>query len=225
MELMTRTRLVSLLIAGVLVAGTANAAKVYRWVDENGEVHYSESLPPDFKEEGHDVLNSSGIIVDENLSLKPPPQKEPTEEDRKELPRDASGLPRPKALYSEVEMQKRMDNFLMLRYESEQEITDAMNVEIKQLEYDRRLLRTTRESMLDTYRGEIKQAANRQRAGLEVPQKKSKEIKQLRSRLAESEVSLNQLKERELAIRAEFGKQLERYRYLEKEWPEGSSDS
>ena len=225
MELMTRTRLVTLLIAGMLVAGTANAAKVYRWVDENGEVHYSESLPPDFKEEGHDVLNSRGIIVNENLSLKPPPPKEPTKEDRKELPRDASGLPRPKALYSEVEMQNRMDNFLMLRYESEQEITDAMNVEIKQLEYDRRLLRTTRESMLDTYRGEIKQAANRQRAGLEVPQKKSKEIKQLRSRLAESEASLNQLKERELAIRAEFGKQLERYRYLEKEWSEESSDS
>jgi len=225
MELMTRTRLISLLIAGVLVAGTANAAKVYRWVDENGEVHYSESLPPDFKEEGHDVLNSSGITVDKDISLKPPPPKEPTEEEPKELPRDASGLPRPKALYSEVEMQKRMDNFLMLRYDSEQEITDAMNVEIKQLEYDRRLLRTTRESMLDTYRGEIREAANQQRAGLEVPQKKSKEIAQLKSRLAQSESSLNQLEERELAIRAEFDKQLKRYRYLDEKWSEESSDS
>ncbi len=225
MELMNRTRLFLLLIAGVLVAGTANAAKVYRWVDENGEVHYSESLPPNFKEEGHDVLNSSGIVVDEGISLKPPPPKEPTKEDRKELPRDSSGLQRPKALYSEAELQRRMDNFLMLRYESEQEITDAMNVEIKQLEYDRRLLKTTRESMLDTYRGEIKEAANRQRAGLDVPQEKSNEISRMQSKLAETEVSLNHLEAREMQIRAEFGKQLDRYRHLEKEWSEESSDS
>jgi hypothetical protein len=79
--------------------------------------------------------------------------------------------------------------------------------------------------MLDTYRGEIREAANQQRAGLEVPQKKSKEIAQLKSRLAQSESSLNQLEERELAIRAEFDKQLKRYRYLDEKWSEESSDS
>ena len=61
-----------------------------------------------------------------------------------------------------------MDRFLLLRYDSEQEIEDAMKVEIKQLDYDRRLMQQSRDSMLQAYTGQIKQAANRQRSGTEV---------------------------------------------------------
>ncbi|NNL04005.1 MAG: DUF4124 domain-containing protein, partial [Xanthomonadales bacterium] len=122
------------------------AEQVYRWVDEDGNVHYTESLPPGYKDTGHDVLNERGIVVDENQKLTP--QREPEKRDEEqikaeeagELPRDSSGLPRPKPLYTEEQKQRKMDNFLMLRYDSEQEITEAMNVEIKQLNYDRRLL-------------------------------------------------------------------------------------
>jgi len=222
MELKASTRIALLILAGTLLTAGTVAAEVYRWVDENGEVHYSESLPPNFQDKGHDVLDSSGMVVDEGATLTPPPPPEPTEEDAKELPRDASGLPRPKALYSEAELQRRMDNFLMLRYESEQEITDAMNVEIKQLEYDKRLLLTTRTSMLDAYNGEIREAANRQRAGLKVDEATVKDLSRLRSRLAENQASLDLLQEREMSIRAEFDKQLDRYRFLEEQWAEDS---
>ena len=139
------------------------------------------------------------------------------------MPRDASGLPRPKALYSEAEMQQRMDNFLMLRYESEQEILDAMEVEIKQLNYDRRLLEGSRASLNDAYRGQIRVAGERQRAGLEVESATIKEISSLRKALAENTHSLDGLQEREDTIRAEFDKQLERYRYLVETWSDETS--
>jgi hypothetical protein len=216
-------RIVALVCAGML-AGGAGAAEVYRWVDENGEVHYSESLPPNFQDRGHDVLNESGIVKDENQKLTPPPEPEvPDEEQLQELPRDSSGLPRPKALYSEAEMQQRMDNFLMLRYESEQEIVDAMNVEIKQLNYDRRLLEGSRTSMADAYRGQIRLAAERQRAGLEVEPATARDIDKLREDLAKNAQSLAGLQQRENSIRADFDKQLERYRYLVETWSEESS--
>ena len=215
-----------LLITGIFLAANASAAEVYRWVDENGEVHYSESLPPNFRDQGHDVLNERGIVLDEDQSLTPePPEAVPEDEQLQDLPRDSSGMKRPKALYSEAEMQRRMDNFLMLRYDSQQEITDAMNIEIKQLEYDRRLLTTTRDSMQDAYRGQIKQAANRQRAGQQVDEKTAQEINELQTRLVENSHSLDTMETRELAIRAEFEKQLERYRFLEEEWAEESTDS
>ena len=215
-----------LLITGIFLAANASAAEVYRWVDENGEVHYSESLPPNFRDQGHDVLNERGIVLDEDQSLTPePPEAVPKDEQLQDLPRDSSGMKRPKALYSEAEMQRRMDNFLMLRYDSQQEITDAMNIEIKQLEYDRRLLTTTRDSMQDAYRGQIKQAANRQRAGQQVDEKTAQEINELQTRLVENSHSLDTMETRELAIRAEFEKQLERYRFLEEEWAEESTDS
>lgn len=225
MEHMPRTSLFLLLVAAVLITGNSRAAEVYRWVDENGEVHYSESLPPNFKEDEHDVLNSNGIVLKKDLSLKPPPIKKPTREEAKDLPRDTSGLPRPKAAYSEVEMQKQMDNFLMLRYGSEQEILDAMNVEIKQLEYDRRLLETTRNSTLNSFEGQIREAANTQRAGLEVGEEASKEVHKLQSRLASTRLSLDALEKRELGIRADFDKQLTRYRFLLEEWTEESETS
>ena len=223
MELKPRLQITFLLIAGVFLAADASAAEVYRWVDENGEVHYSESLPPNFQDQGHDVLNERGIVTDEDLSLTPPPPVEvPDEEQAQELPRDSSGMQRPKALYSEAELQRRMDNFLMLRYGSEQEITDAMNVEIKQLDYDRRLLTTTRESIEEAYRGQIRQAANRQRAGQQVAEETAIEINRLQARLAENGRSLDSMEIREVDIRAEFGKQLERYQFLEEEWAEES---
>jgi len=226
MELKPRLQITFLLIAGTFLAVNASAADVFRWVDENGEVHYSETLPPNFKDKGHDVLNERGIVTDEDQSLTPPePEEVPDEEQLQELPRDSSGLKRPKALYSEAEMQRRMDNFLMLRYDSEQEITEAMSVEIKQLEYDRRLLTTTRVSMQEAYRGQIKQAANRQRAGQPVDGEISLEIDQLQARLTENGRSLGYLETRELSIRAEFGKQLERYRFLEEQWAEESKGS
>ena len=224
MELKPRLQITFLLIAGVFLAADASAAEVYRWVDENGEVHYSESLPPNFQDQGHDVLNERGIVTDEDLSLTPPPPVEvPDEEQAQELPRDSSGMQRPKALYSEAELQRRMDNFLMLRYGSEQEITDAMNVEIKQLDYDRRLLTTTRESIEEAYRGQIRQAANRQRAGQQVAEETAIEINRLQARLAENSRTLDSMEIREVGIRAEFGKQLERYRFLEEEWADEST--
>lgn len=208
----------------VLLAGGAAAAEVYRWVDENGEVHYSESLPPDHQDKGHDVLSREGMVVDENQKLTPaPPSEKPNQEKPEELPRDASGLPRPKPLHSEAELRHHMDNFLMLRYESEQEILDAMNVEIKQLNYDRRLLEGSRASLQDAYRGQIRVAAERQRAGKEVEPEAVKEINSLRNSLARNSKSLEGLLQRENNIRADFDKQLERYRHLVETWSDETS--
>jgi len=215
-----------LILSCFAFATVANAAEVYRWVDENGEVHYSETLPPDFEDKGHDILNERGIVTDEDMSLTPEVKEEvPEDELLKELPRDASGMQRPKQLYSDAEMQRRMDNFLMLRYSSEQEIEDAMNVEIKQLAYDRRLLETTRESMEKTYFGQIRQAANKQRAGTPVPDNIDAEINDLQQKLNNNGQSLASLEIREKKIRADFQKQLDRFRYLEELWAEESADS
>jgi hypothetical protein len=211
-------------LCALVGAEATDAAEVYRWVDENGEVHYSESLPPNYQDKGYDVLNRQGLVVAEDRKLTPePPPEVPSEEEPQELPRDASGLPRPKAAYSEAEMQQRMDNFLMLRYESEQEILDAMNVEIKQLNYDQRLLEGSRASSDEAFRGHVKLAADRQRAGLPVDPATVREINSNRAELAKVNTALEGLKQREESIRADFGRQLKRYRYLVENWSDESS--
>lgn len=220
----TPIRFLAALVLLLALPLAASAAKVYRWVDENGEVHYSETLPPNFQDKGHDILSDQGMVLEEGQKLTPePPPETPNKEEPQELPRDASGLPRPKALYSEAEMQRRMDNFLMLRYESEQEILDAMEVEIKQLNYDRRLLEGSRNSTQTAWRGQVRQAAERQRAGLEVPPETAREIRKLSANLAENSKSLDSLQLREDSIRADFEKQLARYRILMETGPDDTS--
>ena len=68
----------SLVAATAFVSTNLLAQKVYRWVDEDGNVHYTESLPPGYKdsEEGHDVLNEHGVVVDEDLKLTPEAREE-----------------------------------------------------------------------------------------------------------------------------------------------------
>lgn len=210
------------LSAAILTAGSAMAAKVYRWVDENGEVHYSETLPPDFEDRKHDELDAQGIVRARDQSLVPPPPKSKDAPEPNELPRDSSGMKRPEPLYSEEETQRRMDAFLLLRYGSEQEIQDAMTVEISQLEYDRLLLLASMESITKAYRGQVTEAATRQRSGAEVDPKIIKSITNLKARLKTNKESLVDLRARKDKIIANFGAELERYQYLAQNRPEES---
>jgi hypothetical protein len=51
-------------LAGLgLLASTGYAQKLYRWVDENGSVHYSDRIPPEHSTQSRDLLNDQGVTV------------------------------------------------------------------------------------------------------------------------------------------------------------------
>ncbi len=63
---MTMKQIFLLAIAALVVAAWASpaaAGKVYRWVDENGVVHFGDAIPPEYSRQRHEVLNSSGARV------------------------------------------------------------------------------------------------------------------------------------------------------------------
>ena len=49
----------------ILVLSTANTvhAEFYRWVDDDGTIHYSDSLPPTESQREQDLLNETGRVV------------------------------------------------------------------------------------------------------------------------------------------------------------------
>jgi hypothetical protein len=221
MEHKIKLQLILIMLCCTVVAGSASA-KVYRWVDENGEVHYSESLPPTHVDKGHDVLNERGILLDEDIKLTPPPPPPPAEiteeEQRLELPRDSSGLPRPKPLYTDSEKQERMDKLLLLRYASVEDIETQLAFELSNIEHDAKMLMTSKNSLLKSYRGQIREAADLQRSGKPVSQEATRAIANLNSRLEKSLVQVEELGAREENTRAEFQQRLDRYRLLEEKW-------
>lgn len=46
-------------------SGTSEAPRSYRWTDDKGEVHYGDSVPPEFAHRGFAELNSQGVAVRE----------------------------------------------------------------------------------------------------------------------------------------------------------------
>lgn len=50
------------LFAGSGVAQT-DKTKLYRWVDKNGQVHYGDSVPPEYAEQDRDILNKQGVPI------------------------------------------------------------------------------------------------------------------------------------------------------------------
>lgn len=67
-----RTASVVLLAAGLSAAAGALAApppttgtsqQVYKWVDENGSVHYGDVVPPQYADQDRTLLNSQGVAI------------------------------------------------------------------------------------------------------------------------------------------------------------------
>lgn len=63
-------RSLSILLPALLLALLAGAAdaqsdktKLYRWVDKNGQVHYGDSVPPEYAEQDREILNKQGVPV------------------------------------------------------------------------------------------------------------------------------------------------------------------
>jgi hypothetical protein len=94
----------SLLLFFVLGFGAASAqqAKLYRWVDKEGVVHFGDSIPAEYAELERQVVNEHGITVDVMQAKK-------TSE---ELAEDA----RLEELRAAAEQQRRQDQALLATY-------------------------------------------------------------------------------------------------------------
>ena len=45
-----------------LLIGFSVEAKLYKWTDENGKVHYSDKMPPDQIKNAHEKLSDQGLV-------------------------------------------------------------------------------------------------------------------------------------------------------------------
>ena len=48
----------------LFVAPAAYAQQVYKWQDEDGQIHYANSVPPEMVREEHQRLNQQGVVVE-----------------------------------------------------------------------------------------------------------------------------------------------------------------
>jgi hypothetical protein len=111
-------------LAGVLTggpaAGTTSSATTYKWVDEQGIVHYGDSIPPQYAEKEHKLLNNQGVEVGHTDAQKTP----------EELASEAQA-------HEAVVKQKQHDSFLLTTYTSVKDIESLRDVRLDQLQGQR----------------------------------------------------------------------------------------
>ena len=105
---MRKLTLEFLLLLLVPLAASADNTKVYKWTDEDGVVHFGDSIPAKYAELPKEVVNDYGVTVD-NLEGKKTPEQ--IEAERIEKERAVA-----------IELQRRADQALLATYLSVDEI-------------------------------------------------------------------------------------------------------
>lgn len=95
-----------LLLPLATVAGQSE--RVYKWVDEHGQVHVSDRVPPEYSDRPKEVLNEHAVTVDELEGRKTPEQ--------------LAAEKRARELETQKELQHRADQALLATYLSVDEI-------------------------------------------------------------------------------------------------------
>lgn len=116
------------LMALCLISGNAAAAALYKWIDEDGNVRYSDRLPATQSKKKHQQLNRQGMVVSTTEEAK-------SEEDlaaEAEARRKQEELDKEAARLKAIQDQK--DQVLLLTFSSEKELLLARDDRIDVVE-------------------------------------------------------------------------------------------
>ena len=121
----------------VLLMASSAQAGMYRWVDENGKVHFSDKVPASASKKAHTKLNKSGDIT----SQVDPEEKQKALEIIAAIKKEKEELAEIRRIKAEANavVQKRDDN-LLSTYENEGELVRFYMTKIKMVEGNTKIL-------------------------------------------------------------------------------------
>ena len=205
------TRLPELMLAALLcvVSSAPMAGALYKWVDENGAIRYSDQLPPDQNKKGHQQLNSQGMVLSTRDAARPPEEIAIEAESKRKLEEQQREEARIKSI------QDKKDRVLLLSFSSEEELELARENRIQVIDSVIRLITNS----IKTTQGKLDKLSTRAdqayiSKGHDVPGGLAQKIEHF-ERKAESRNAQLKLKiaERE-KIRQKYDFDLDRFRLL-----------
>ncbi len=106
--------------AGVLQGAWADSPTTYKWVDDQGVVHYGDSIPPQYAQKESSVLNKQGVQIGHKDALKSPAQ-----------------LAAESAAADQAARLKQHDSFLLATYTSVKDIEQLRDERLLQIKGQR----------------------------------------------------------------------------------------
>lgn len=205
--------ILALATLALLISTSAAAQKMYRWVDKDGNVHYSDSVPPEHNDQARERLNDQGVVVEETARAKT----------KEELAEEAAKLAEAEAYRQQLLEQKRKDDVLRASYTSEEDIQRNRDKKIAGID---RMMAITTASMSSNQKALSKlvnRAADLERAGKPVSDALKSQIDNIRGQIAGQEDQLARREAEKEEAEAQYQFELNRYREMEKRYEVYSS--
>jgi len=202
----TATLLLVILTLAPLDATLAVAGqpKMYRWVDEQGMVHYGDRIPPEYSRQGSTELSEQGIPVKVNPPAKTAAQL--AEEARQAKIREEERR--------RAEDAAAHDRMLLSTFNTEDDLITVRDGKIASLESAIKIAKGRIESLKGTLQDLKHRAADMERKGEPVSEKLENDIQSTRDQIGNN-LSYIQSKQREQeALRNQFEADLVRFREL-----------
>lgn len=204
MKILNRYASLTLCTLLALSAVSAHAGKLYKWVDESGQVRYGDSIPPQYARKSNQTLNQQGIVVEQKAAAKT--REQIAQEERiKQAEAEAERIRLEKAY---------QDRILLDTFTNEDEMVMTRDGKIEAIEA---VIRVTngRSEKLKQRLAELKtRAANLERSGRQVPESLNGEIAESRQQIQQNRHYVVNRETEQQRIRDKFEADIRRFREL-----------
>lgn len=190
----------ALLLGTLLFVGAAQAG-MYRWVDGNGRIHYSDTLPSTYQKSGAAEMNKQGLVIKRTQS----------ETERRA---EAERLEEEKRIALERQQQAKLDRALTQTYTSEAEIDLTRD---RALEHHKLAIKGTEiraKAVAENLTSLRERAAKQVKAGRPIPPNLREQIDAASKESLELRRSLLNHEEALLKVREKYDTDKLRYREL-----------
>jgi hypothetical protein len=180
------------------------ARPLYRYRNAEGNVVVDYQVPVESISGGYEVLNNDGMVI----KVVP---RELTPEERKLADAESK---REQEARAEQERLRQWDESLMLRYSTVDDIEDARNRALSELQIRMSILRGNRRALKQKVEDYQAQAANMERSGMAVDVERLRSIEILQSEIASTDRDIED-RQREIAeLEAAFDADIARFEML-----------
>ena len=195
-------------LSAVLLSCSFSAqAKIYKWLDEEGQMHFGDEIPPKYIIREHDELNSSGVVTRHREAAKTAEQK--AEAKRIEYERKKAAL---------IEKKKRQrDRVLLDTYTTERDLVAARDSRLEAVEAQIQLADSIITDSVKKIESLEQQVVDIQASNREVPLGLYQRIDNEKEQVAvQNKVRKNHEKRRD-EIAAQFNDYINRFKVLKAE--------
>ena len=194
--------LLALLIA--MSATPAGAQRLFKWVDDEGNVHYSDTVPPKDQDQERTQLDKRGLTV-RRIDAAKAPEEIAKEQELKRLREEQAKVERE---------QKAVDQVLLRTFRSEDDILMARDGKVAGIDT---LIEVTRGSIgrLKEQLAEMQRAAaDLERQGKQVPRRQIDEMDLARRQIGDNYAAIVTNEENRKALIERYEGDLRRFRHL-----------